>query len=344
METYTLPTYNDVQKLFDRYSEKEQNLILDRVSALTESGISDDQVLSALEQDSEMSALDELMAMTGLDEVKEAVMSQVNYHKIMRMRRIAGRKTPRRLMHMLLTGNPGTGKTTVARLIGRIFKQEGILSSGHLIEANRASLIDKWIGGTEEKVTEILNSARGGILFIDEIYSLVEADGNQTSTRDFGMKVIDTLMPRLSDPDSEVMIIGAGYTSSIRSFLNANPGLASRFPLVLEFRDFTIDELMIIAVSELQKHDFELCPEAHAGLRKLLDEAVKVKDHGNARLVMTIINNHMIPNMCNRLAKNTNLEQLDIDQTGRIMPEDLPSFHALFPLQDRGRHTIGFTR
>lgn len=344
MEPNTLPTYNDVQKLFDRYSEKGKDLNIHQISDFTaESAVPDDQI-SAIGQLLEMSALDELMAMTGLDEVKEAVMSQVNYHKIMRMRRAAGRKTPRRLMHMLLTGNPGTGKTTVARLIGHIFKEEGILSSGHLIETNRASLIDKWIGGTEERVTEILNSARGGILFIDEIYSLVESDSHQASTRDFGMKVIDTLMPRLSDPDSDVMVIGAGYTSSIRSFLNANPGLASRFPIVLEFRDFTIDELMIIAANELQRHDFELCPEANIGLKNLLADAVKVKDHGNARLVMTIVNNHMIPNMCNRLAKGTDLEHIDIDLTGRIMPEDLPSLRTLFPLQDPGRHSIGFTR
>lgn len=336
METYTLPTYDDVQKLLDKYSQEKNELLLDGITAVTESAPCNGQTA--------ISALDELMAMTGLEDVKEAVMSQVNYHKIMRMRKAAGRKTPSRLMHMLLTGNPGTGKTTVARLIGRIFKEEGILTSGHLIEANRASLIDKWIGGTEEKVSEILNSARGGILFIDEIYSLVESDGAQTSTRDFGMKVIDTLMPHLSDPDSGVMIIGAGYTTSIRTFLKANPGLASRFPLVLEFRDFTVGELTAIAVDELQKHDFELSPEALDGLTALISEAIKVKDHGNARLMMTIVNNHMIPNMCNRLAKNTRLDLIDIDLTGRIMLEDLPSFHTLFPLHDSGRHTIGFTR
>lgn len=340
MEMKSLPTYEEVQKLFDDYVEKKA--AFPSIAHMDTSESSSNLSIPATEKNPAVSAFDELMALTGLDKVKDAVKCEINYHRIMRLRRQAGRKTPKRLMNILLTGNPGTGKTTVARLIGKIFKEEGILHRGHCIETSRAHIVGKWIGETEQKTSELIDSARGGILFIDEIYNLVESDSNQISQRDFGMKAIDTLMPILSNPDSDVIVIGAGYTSSIKTFLQANPGLASRFPLVLEFEDFSVEQLMEIAGNELHKHDFTLSPEAETGLKNLLTEAVKVKNHGNARLVMTILDNHIIPNLCNRLAKNTDLDSIDIDLTGLILPEDLPSLRALFPLHDIKRRAIGF--
>lgn len=339
MKPLVTPSPESLDNLFEKYCNLKDSV-----------RISDDQPVKADHPDphtgnvheevKHISALDELMAMTGLDNVKEAIARQINYHKIMNMRKEAGRKTPERLMHMLLTGSPGTGKTTVARLIGRIFKDEGILRSGHLIEANRASLVGQWIGETERKTSELLKAASGGILFIDEIYSLTESGHSQAPSRDFGMKVIDTLMPCLSDPRSDVMIIGAGYSSCMRTFLNSNPGLVSRFPLVLEFRDFSVAELMAIAVNELKKYDFILSDEAETGLRSLLGSAVLIRNNGNARMVMTAVNNHMIPNLCDRLAKNA--DSVTIDETGIILPEDLPHINTLFPLAGNGYNTVGF--
>ncbi len=333
MDTKHLPTFEEVLTLFESFSE----IVADEDKEVVRYTLSSEPTTSL-----QISALDELMALTGMEEVKEAVLSQINYHKIMQMRHAAGRKTPQRLPHMLLTGNPGTGKTTVARLIGKIYKEEGILKSGHLVEVNRAALVGKWIGETEEKTTQYLKDAKGGILFIDEMYSLIET--NEPSGRDFGLKVIDTLMPVLSDSNSDIMVIGAGYSDSMRAFLAGNPGLASRFPNVLDFKDFTIDELIGIAFKELEKNDFVLAEEAYLEMQELLKKAVKVKDFGNARLVKTMINNFMIPRMCNRLAKMGNLKEIDIDQTSLIKLDDMPSFDELFPLHGKQRRSVGFGR
>lgn len=343
MKTTNLPSPESVDSIFEAYSSQiEESMVSNEAERLTHMSNTCKSNANT-SAGSVQSAFDELMSMVGLDEVKGAVKRQVNYHKIMNIRKMAGCKTPQRLLHMLLTGNPGTGKTTVARLIGRIFKEEGILRSGHLIEANRASLVGQWIGETERKTSDMLKAASGGILFIDEIYSLVESGGQQQSSKDFGMKVIDTLMPCLSDANSDVMIIGAGYGLNVKSFLSANPGLASRFPLVLHFEDFSVDQLMCITENELNKYDFKLSPDARTQIQVLLTDASQVKNYGNARLVMTLVSNHLIPNMCNRLAQSENLNQIDIEKTGIILPVDLPSFSTLFPLVDNGRRSVGFT-
>nr|MDE6795259.1 AAA family ATPase [Muribaculaceae bacterium] len=228
------------------------------------------------------------------------------------------------------------------RLIGKIFKEEGILSRGQCVETSRSAMVGKWIGETEQKCLELIKFAKGGILFIDEIYSLVETEGNQYSNKDFGMKAIDTLMPVLSDPESDVMVIGAGYTSSMKTFLSANPGLASRFPVVLDFEDFTIDQLMEIAVKELEKYEFVLLPEAEEKLRKLFRRAMSVKNFGNGRFVKTAIENHIIPNLCTRVMRNGDLSVADVGSTSLIQPEDIPSFQILFPLSCNSGRKMGF--
>ena len=290
----------------------------------------------------EPSALDELMGLTGLDEVKAAIRRQLSYHRIMALRKSRGYKVPVRLLHMLLTGNPGTGKTTCARLIGRIYMEAGILSSGHMVEVSRASLVGEFIGHSEKKVSEKIEAARGGVLFIDEIYSLVEKNSSDTDNKDFGHRVLDTLMPVLSDPASNLMVIGAGYTSEMKSFLDSNPGLASRFPLVLDFKDFTIDELIHMAHNHLAKYDFSLTAEADEKLRKLLVEARKIKNFGNARLVVTLIENHIIPNLCMRLDNNTTTDN-DIDEMSVIIADDIPDISAIAPLQISRRKHVGFS-
>ena len=289
------------------------------------------------------SAMDKLMAMTGMQAVKDAVMCQINYHKVMKLRSLAGKKTPKRLMHMLLTGNPGTGKTTVARLIGRIFKEHGMLSQGHFVEANRAMLVGQYLGESENKTSELIEKARGGVLFIDEIYSLVAEEDGAGSKRDFGIKVLDTLMPVLSDVDSDLIVIGAGYTSNMKVFLNGNPGLASRFPLVLEFSDLSHGELMEIACSELARYDFTLSEEARAKVETLIADAMKIKDFGNARFVLNLVNNHIISNLCNRLVRENGGDAGSLGESNSVEPSDIPDLRKLFPLSGERRRAAGFT-
>lgn len=291
--------------------------------------------------DSDTSAYDELMSMTGLDEVKRAVKRELAYHKVMERRRKAGRSVPKRLMHLLLTGNPGTGKTTCARLVGRIYRQAGLLSSGHLIETSRAGLVGQYIGQSEKVVSEKIEAARGGILFIDEIYSLVENSGPAHESRDFGHRVLDTLMPVMSDPRADIMVIGAGYTAEMKRFINANPGLASRFPLVLNFKDFTLDELMQIGRERLAKYDYYLTPEAEAKLTDLLAAASRLENSGNARLVTTVIENYIIPNCCERLDRLAGEEPTD-EALSTIVAADIPSPAEIAPLQVPTRQRLGY--
>lgn len=290
----------------------------------------------ALEQ--EGCALSELMALTGLDEVKAEVKRQLDFHLVMRRREALGMRVPERLLHLMLTGNPGCGKTTVARLIGRIYAEAGILSSSAFVEANRASLVGEYIGVTEKKTTELLEKAAGGILFIDEIYAL---RSDLTDNRDFGMRAIDTLMPVLSDPSCPVMVIGAGYPDEIRSFLSANPGLASRFPVTLHFPDFSEDELMDIAASHLSRYDFSITAEAASLLRELVLKMRGTKHFGNARSVITLLNNYAIPNLCSRLS-GCGIDTMSAEMMSTIEAVDIPSLSLLIQTEAPARARVGF--
>ena len=302
------------------------------------------RVIIERSEDDGAAAMDELMAMTGLDEVKSAVNQQLAYHRIMSLRSKFGCKMPPKLLHTLLLGNPGTGKSTVARLLSRIYKAHGIVSSGHIIEVSRMNLVGEYIGHTEARMKELIASAKGGLLFIDEIYSLVvnEGVGGSTDNKDFGIRVIDSLVPVLSDPHSDLVVIGAGYPAEMRRFLSANSGLASRFPIILEFKDPTIDELMQIALNHLSKYQFNLTLEAEAKLKNLISEASHINNFGCARFVLNLIDNHLIPNLCQRLDRSVE-EICDIDELSTITTKDVPSdISVVLPLMTPQREKVGF--
>lgn len=291
-------------------------------------------------------ALDVLMEMEGLDKVKAAVKYQLSYARIMKIRRELGFRVPKRVFHFIFTGNPGVGKTTVARLIGEIFHQGGLLSKGHTVETDRAGLVGRFIGDTEANTSAKIAEAKGGVLFIDEIYSLTsEVSGALEGTRDFGMKVIDTLMPVLSDPDSDLIVIGAGYKENMTKFLKANRGLASRFPVVLDFEDFSAEQIWNIARKRLEEFDFTVSREGESAIREIIDKARGMKDFGNGRFAVTLVDDHILPTLCDRIEsgwKTGVMSAARMRKLSVVEPADLPTFETLFPLAGKNRAAVGF--
>lgn len=208
------------------------------------------------------------------------------YTDIQEKRRAQGLNADALVLHMIFKGNPGTGKTTVARIMGRIFKAKGVLEKGHLIEVERADLVGEYIGHTAQKVREQVKEALGGILFIDEAYSL--ARGGE---KDFGKEAIDALVKAMEDHKDEIILILAGYQEEMDHFLKINPGLQSRFPIHMDFQDYTIEELVEIAETMIKSREYTLSKSARAKLYSLLSQKrIQEGIHsGNARLVRNLI-------------------------------------------------------
>lgn len=230
--------------------------------------------------------LQELDSLIGLAEVKSLVREIQAFIEIQQRRRSQMLVTEPLVMHMIFAGNPGTGKTTVARIFGKLFREMGVLPKGHLIEAERADLVGEYIGHTALKSREILKKAMGGILFIDEAYSL--ARGGE---KDFGKEAIDTLVKAMEDHKDEIILILAGYSREMELFLRTNPGLRSRFPIQIDFPDYTVEELEHIAGLMLHQRQYKLTPGARRKLVSLLQEAMDsgLPHFSNARLVRNLI-------------------------------------------------------
>ncbi|MGI6604200.1 MAG: AAA family ATPase, partial [bacterium] len=191
-------------------------------------------------------------------------------------------------LHQIFKGNPGTGKTTVARILGVIFKELGVLSKGHLVEVERADLVGEYIGHTAQKTREQIRKALGGILFVDEAYSL--ARGGE---KDFGKESIDCLVKAMEDHRDDLILILAGYREEMEYFLQANPGLRSRFPIRIDFPDYSLEELLEIAQVFLAERDYYLTPGAREELARQLLVTQSLRHSGNARLVRNIIERAM---------------------------------------------------
>lgn len=227
--------------------------------------------------------LDDLV---GLERIKSTVRELWDYLKVQRKRVELGLKTGEQSLHMVFQGNPGTGKTTVARILGRKLQELGVLERGHVVEAERADLVGEYVGHTAQKTREQIKKALGGILFIDEAYSLTRG-----GERDFGREAIDTLVKAMEDHRGRLVVIVAGYPREMEWFLEHNPGLRSRFALHLSFPDYTVEELVEIGRRMAQERDYCLVPEALHELRRLLrlPQASLAITRGNARLVRNIL-------------------------------------------------------
>jgi adenylate kinase family enzyme len=219
--------------------------------------------------------LAELDALIGLERVKREVHRQVAILRVEKLRAEAGMKKPTITRHLVFTGNPGTGKTTVARLVSGIYKALELLSQGQLIEVDRSELVAGYLGQTAVKTAEVVAKAVGGVLFIDEAYSLT---GDQ-----YGTEAVDTLVKEMEDRRDDLVVIVAGYPAPMQAFLAANPGLSSRFRTSIEFDDYTDDELVEILTLLADSSDYQLTPEALAHFRELLAATARGSTFGNGR-------------------------------------------------------------
>ena len=230
--------------------------------------------------------LGELESLIGLTRIKRLVRELQAFIHIQKRRENERLATEPLVLHMIFKGNPGTGKTTVARLLGKIFRIMGVLPKGHLVELERADLVGEYIGHTAQKTREQIKRAQGGILFIDEAYSL--ARGGE---KDFGKEAIDAMVKAMEDHKDNLIVILAGYRVEMNDFLKVNPGLRSRFPIIFDFDDYSIEELLKIAQHMLDRRQYRLSKESEAKLAATLSQRL-YKDRenfGNARLVRNLI-------------------------------------------------------
>ncbi len=266
-------------------------------------------------------AFAELEKLVGMTSVKKSITENIEYLKFNKIRIDKGFADDGRIgLHSVFTGNPGTGKTTVVRLLGKIYKAMGLLTKGHVVEATRADLIGEFIGHTAPKVKAMIEKARGGILFLDEVYALARGD----DSRDFGAEAIEIFLKEMSDGPGNIAIIGAGYPNEVNTFLNSNPGLKSRFSQRFHFDDYLPGELIQIAHIALKKEEATLSPEAEFELNKRLTNLYRSRDKnfGNGRLVFGIIDEAK-RYMGVRLLKQQNLENLSHEELSKIELQDL---------------------
>ena len=259
--------------------------------------------------------LDELI---GLQQVKDEVRSLANFVKLQKQREAQGLKTPKMSYHLVFTGSPGTGKTTVARIVARIYKDLGVLKKGHTVETDRSGLVANYVGQTATKTNAIVDSALNGVLFIDEAYALVPEGNN---SQDYGLEAISTLLKRMEDDRDKLVVIIAGYTNEMKRFIDANPGLQSRFNRYINFPDYSAAELVDIFKMYMKKNQYTLAPDAEAYLRERFDYAVAHKDRnfGNARYARNVFEKS-IQQQANRLAGQSNLSK---SQLTELTIEDL---------------------
>ncbi len=258
----------------------------------------------------------ELNSLIGLEKVKSKVNDLISYQKVQKLRAENNLHSNKNTMHLAFTGNPGTGKTTVARIIGYIYKQIGLLSKGHFVEVSRTDLIAGYQGQTALKVKSVIDKAKGGVLFIDEAYSITENDHSDS----YGKECLTELTKALEDYRDDLVVIVAGYTEPMEKFFESNPGLKSRFNTFIEFPDYEVSELEKILISICDSNDYFIDSEALIVTREFLIECTKEKgeNFSNGRLARNIYDD-LVMNQARRVV---NIDKPTRDDLTRITCED----------------------
>ena len=260
--------------------------------------------------------LDELNALVGLETVKDKVNDLIAYQKVQKLRRESNLYSSKNTLHLAFTGNPGTGKTTVARIVGYIYKQIGLLSKGHFIEVSRTDLIAGYQGQTALKVKSVIEKAKGGVLFIDEAYSITENDHSDS----YGRECLTELTKALEDYRDDLVVIVAGYTEPMDNFFESNPGLKSRFNTFIEFPDYSGEELEKILISMCDNNDYILSENALKVIHDFLEESIfkKGENFANGRLVRNIYDDLVV----NHARRVINIENPTRDDLATIIIND----------------------
>jgi len=277
-------------------------------------------------------AYKELMEMIGLTEAKKVILQALNYHKAQKLFADKGMKVDRPAMHMVFTGNPGTAKTTVARLFARIMRENGLLSRGHLVEVGRGDLVGKYVGWTAQTVQKRFEQAEGGVLFIDEAYSLV--DGRSGS---YGDEAINTIVQEMENYRDDMVVIFAGYPDRMEEFLQKNPGLRSRIAYHVPFADYSVEELCSIAALTARKKGLHLDDQAQEKLASVFETARRQGDFGNGRYVRNILEKAKMAQAARLLTQD--YESLTQKEITTLCAEDIEMPEIAAPARPR----IGFS-